>query len=102
MPADEWARVSAFRAQPTFLDALAVYATLMPPYFSDQLLLNKVVTEGRRFEMLVYLLYLHHTGDSRDPLSGLTAANFKRICAAQKVASPGRALAILGIMRIAG
>jgi hypothetical protein len=102
MPADEWRRVKAFRERPTFLDALETYAALIPPYFSNRLLLNKVVTEGRRFEMLVYLLYLHHTGDSRDPLSGLTAANFKRICAAQKVASPGRALAILGIMRIAG
>ena len=97
----DWESVKAFRDRPTFLNALESYARLFSPFYSDHLLLNKVVTEGRRFEMLVYLLYLYQTTVRGDPLSGLTIANFKRVCAAQNVCSPNRALAIISIMRLA-
>lgn len=102
MPAEEWVRVRKMRDSPTMLDALDAYHELLSPYFSDHLLLNKVVTEGRRFEMLVYLLYLEATYDAADPRSGLTAANFRRVCAAQGVCSPNRASMVLGLMRLAG
>ncbi|ATC32991.1 hypothetical protein CA606_11995 [Caulobacter vibrioides] len=102
MPAEEWARIKVIRDAPTLFDALDVNHALLSPYYADHLLLNKVVTEGRRFEMLVYLLYLEATVSAEDPRSGLTNANFRRICVRQNVCSPNRASVVLGIMRLAG
>ncbi len=102
MSPQEWQRIIAFRKQPAFLLALERYGALIPDYFSDNMILNKVVTEVWRFEMLVYLLYLFDTRDLDDPRSGLTVANLQRICAQQNCASRGRVLAILGIMGLGG
>jgi hypothetical protein len=99
---DEWRRIMRFREHPRMLDGLAAYAALIPDYFSNNVILNKVVTEAWRFEMLVYALYLHDSRDPADPRSGLTVANLQKICAQQNCASRGRVLAILGMMRIAG
>ena len=98
----EWSRILSFRNQPRFLDALKTYHALIPQYFSDNVMLNKVVTEAWRFEMLVYTLYLHDTRNPADPSTGLTLSNLQRICAQQNCASKGRVLAILGIMRVGG
>lgn len=98
----EWQRIRTLRDHPGFLDGLARYGALMPDYFSDNIMLNRVVTEAWRFEMLVYTLHLHDQRDPGDPRSGLTIANLQRLCAAQKCASRGRVLAILGIMTVAG
>jgi hypothetical protein len=65
-------------------------------------MLNKVVTEAWRFQMLVYALHLYDTRDPADPTSGLTASNLTRLCGRMGIASRGRVLAILGIMRVAG
>ena len=102
MSAAEWQRILAFRNQPGFSAALPTYAALMAPYFSNNMMLNKVVTEAWRFEMLVYTLYLYDTRDPAVAGSGLTLSNLQRICAEQNCASPGRVLAILGIMRVGG
>jgi hypothetical protein len=98
----EWARLINMRSRPEFLNALKSYDRLMTPYFSDRVILNKVVTEAWRFEMLVYSLYLHDQRDSLDPRSGLTISNLQRICMDMKCASPGRVSAIVGIMRLGG
>jgi hypothetical protein len=99
---DEWRRILALRDQPGFLRGLFRYAELMPPYFSDNVNLNKVVTEAWRFHMLVFALHLYDSRDPNDPSSGLTFANLTRLCAEQKIASRGRVFAILGIMQLAG
>jgi hypothetical protein len=98
---DEWRRILVMRQCPAFLRALEAYGLLMPAYFADNIVLNRVVTEAWRFEMLVYLLYLHDGWTASDPRSGLTVANLQRICAEQKCASRGRVQAILGLMRVA-
>ena len=102
MAPQEWSRISAFRNHPNFLAGLRRYHLVMPPFFSDNLKLNKVVTEAWRFEMLVYSLYLYDQMRPDDPRSGLTLANLKAICKRQNCASPGRVLAVLGIMWSAG
>jgi hypothetical protein len=89
------------RQCPGFLRALEAYGDMMPAYFADNIVLNRVVTEAWRFEMLVYLLYLHDGWTPSDPRSGLTVANLQRICAEQGCASRGRVQAILGLMRVA-
>lgn len=99
---EEWKRILELRDHPRFLDGLARNGELMPPYFADNVILNKVVTEAWRFEMLVYLLHLYDTRDPADPRSGLTLSNLQKLCARMDCASPGRVLAILGIMRLGG
>jgi hypothetical protein len=100
--AEEWQRILVLRNHPDFLKGLARYGELIPDYFSNNIILNRVVTEAWRFEMLVYCLHLYDTRDPVDPRSGLTVANLQRICARQQCASRGRVLAILGIMRLGG
>ncbi len=99
---EEWQRIFVLRNHPGFLNGLVRYGELIPEYFSNNIILNKVVTEAWRFEMLVYCLHLYDTRDPEDPRSGLTVANLQRICARQQCASRGRVLAILGIMRLGG
>ena len=102
MPQAEWRRLIAIRSSPTFLAGVLHLAERLPPFFSHNAILNKVVTESRRFELLVYSLYLADSRDPADPRSGLTLANLQRICTERRVASPGRVFAILGIMRLGG
>jgi hypothetical protein len=99
---EEWQRTLVLRDHPGFLKGLSRYGALIPDYFSNNIILNKVVTEAWRFEILVYCLHLYDTRDPDDPRSGLTVANLQRICARQQCASRGRVLAILGIMRLGG
>ena len=99
---EDWRRIVALRDRPGFLNCLFRYAELMPPYFSDNVNLNKVVTEAWRFQMLVYALHLYDGRDPADPSTGLTLANLTRICQRQNIASRGRVFAILGIMQLAG
>jgi hypothetical protein len=98
----EWARLSDMRDRPDFLNALKAYSRLMQPFFANKIILNKIVTEAWRFEMLVYTLYLYDCRDLDDPRSGLTVSNLERVCSMMNCASPGRVRAILGIMRLGG
>jgi hypothetical protein len=102
MAPDEWRRILFLRNHPDFLQGLFAYAALMPDYFSNNIILNKVVTEAWRFEILVYSLYLHDKRDLSDPRSGLTITNLQKMCAQQNCASRGRVLAIMGMMGLAG
>ena len=102
MSASEWRRTSSFRDHPLFLKALFRNDELIPALFSHNPMLNKVVTEAWRFEMLVYSLHLHDTRDPADPRTGLTISRLQALCARQECASRGRVFAVLGIMRIAG
>ncbi len=101
-PPEEWARIIAFRGRPRFLDGVRRHADAMAPFFAYNFLLNKVVTEIYRFQMLVLTLYLHETYDADDSRSGLTVANLRAACGRLGIASPGRATAFLNIMRVAG
>lgn len=98
----EWQRILELRDHPGMLRGLYRYAELMPAYYDSNVMLNKVVTEAWRFHMLVFALHLYDTRNVADPSSGLTVTNLTRVCAEQQVASRGRVLAIVGIMRIAG
>ena len=99
---DEWQRILAFRNAPSFAAALPAYYDKMSHYFAGNVMLNKVVTEAWRFEMLVYTLYLYDTREPSNPRSGLTLSNLEKICASQKCASPGRVRTIVGIMWLGG
>ena len=99
---DEWQRILSFRNARGFSTCLPTYNALMSNYFSGNIMLNKVVTEAWRFEMLVYTLHLYDQRDPDKPRSGLTLSNLEKICAIQKCASPGRVRTIVGIMWLGG
>jgi hypothetical protein len=96
----EWARIIHMRDQPHALNMLHAYHRLMLPFFADKVILNKIVTEAWRFEMLVYSLYLYDRRDLDDPRSGLTVSNLERVCKEMNCASPGRVRAIIGIVQL--
>ncbi len=100
-PAD-WARIAAFRDRPHFLDGVRRHEGVMQPFFAHNFILNRVVTEVWRFQMLVFTLFLADTRDPADPRTGLTVGNLQRICAAKKLASAGRVTAFLNIMKLGG
>jgi hypothetical protein len=100
--AEEWMRLIPMRNHPNLLNMLHAYHRLMMPFFADNVILNKIVTEAWRFEMLVYALDLYDCRDAADPRSGLTVSNLERVCKEMGCASPGRVRAITGIMRIGG
>lgn len=102
MDASAWARIRRFRDYPRFLDGVRRHEGVMQPFFANNLVLNRVVTEVWRFQILVFTLYLHATRDAADPRSGLTVGNLQRICAKLNLASPGRVNALLNIMKFGG
>ena len=98
---DEWDRILVLRDHPRFVRGVVRYGELMCEYFAQNIMLNKVVTEAWRFQMLVYALHLYDRHDTADPATGLNLANLSRICARQEIASRGRVRAILGLMQMA-
>ena len=98
----QWHAIKAFRDAPGFPNAALRYDTISGPFYGNQFILNKVVPEAWRFQMIVFLLHLYETRDPADPRSGLTLANFQKLCATLKLASAGRAFAFLNIMRVGG
>lgn len=102
MPPQEWDRIRTFRSQPNFLDGVRKHEGIMQPFFAHNFILNRVVTEIWRFQMLVFALYLDSTRDPDDARSGLTVANLQRICGKLGLASPGRVFAFLNVMKVGG
>lgn len=101
-PAAEWDRLVAFRSRPGFLRAVQLYEGVMQPFFAHNLILNKVVIEVWRFQMLCLSLYLHATADPDDPRTGLTVSNLQGLSRQLNLASPGRVYAFLSLMKLGG
>ena len=100
--ADEWAEILSFRNLPNFRVAAQQYQAISAPFYANHFILNKVVPEVWRFQMIATLLHLYDTRDVDDPRSGLTLVRFQKICTDLKLASRGRAFAFLNIMRVGG
>ena len=98
----DWLRIVTFRNRPGFLDGVRRHEGTMQPFFAHNLILNRVVTEFWRFQILVFTLYLHYTRDPESPRSGLTVANLQKACGQLGLASPGRVYAFLNIMKLGG
>jgi hypothetical protein len=65
-------------------------------------LANWVLNDRARALLGHCLIYLHATGRPDDPKSGLTAVRVKAFVADADICSPGRAAAMLALMRMAG
>ena len=89
------------RQRPRFLDGVLAHDAAITLFYSDNLLLNKVVPEAWRFQMLVVTLWLADMRDPADPRTGLTLSHLRKLCAQLGIASGGRVMAFLNLMRMA-
>jgi hypothetical protein len=65
-------------------------------------ILNYVGHDRGRLIIAILAFYLHVSRRSGDPTSGLTAHGLKTLCVEQDVCSPGRARAMLSLLRLFG
>ena len=75
----DWRRILVLRNHPRMLEGVLTYDVLIPDYFADNVILNRVVIELRRFQMIVYTLHLHDTRNPDDPRSGLTHSRLQKL-----------------------
>ncbi len=94
--------IAELAAHPQFPKAIRTLGAGMVEFFAGNRLINLVVSDRARAVMAVMAIYLDAHYEPRDPLSGLTLNRFKARCAETGLCSPGRAVAMLGLMRFAG
>lgn len=96
------AAVAALRAHPRFADALRASASGLAGLYHGSHLLNWLIDDRGRMLFGYFALYLHVTYDPADPSSGLIPTRMRRLVAELGICSPGRALAMLSLMRFGG
>jgi hypothetical protein len=90
---------AALCRHPRFPEAMrAVLADNVRLYRGNRIL-NYVGYDRGRLIVTILAFYLHALRDPDDPTSGLTAHRLKAFCAEQDVCSPGRARALLSLLR---
>jgi DNA-binding transcriptional ArsR family regulator len=96
------AAVAALCGHPDFPQAMrAVLADNVHLYRGNRIL-NYVGHDRGRLIIAILAFYLHASRRSGDPTSGLTAHGLKSLCVEQDVCSPGRARAMLSLLRLFG
>jgi hypothetical protein len=90
--------VAALRAHPRFAAALATVLRDVIAVHRSNPLLNKVLNDRGRVVFGMLAMYLHFSRGT----GGLTASAMKALCAETGLCSPGRATAMLSLMRFAG
>jgi AraC-like DNA-binding protein len=101
-PADITAEVSSLAADPAMPTALRGLAANALDLYRRRPILNLIMNDRGRMAVSHIALHLHYSADPADPGSGLTTNRFKQVCAEAGLGSPGRAVAILALMRFAG
>lgn len=94
--------IKALRDHPRFRDALRTAIGGLLERYSRNGLLNRVVNDRGRLVGSLIALYLYFSPASGGEGSGLTAGRFQAFCTDLKLCSPGRARALLLLMRYAG
>ncbi|MBV9749666.1 MAG: hypothetical protein JO157_12725, partial [Acetobacteraceae bacterium] len=94
--------ISAAQSHPRFQEAVrAAIGGLIGTYNRNRLL-NRVINDRGRAIGSMLALYLHFSELPGDKGGGLTVGRFQALCSELKVCSPGRARALLMLMRSAG
>lgn len=94
--------VAALRAQPGLAQTMRTSANGMATMYHGGHLLNWLMDDRGRMLFGYLALYLHLTRDPADATSGLMPTRMKALCAELDVCSPGRAGAMLSLMRFGG
>lgn len=98
----DWQRILELRDHPRMLDGVLAYDDLIGNFFAGNVLLNRVVVEFARFQMIVYMLYLYDTADPADPRTGLTISRLQQISKMQGLLSRGGIATFVSLLRLAG
>lgn len=94
--------VAALRARPGFAGAMRASAAGLVQLYQGSHLLNWLMDDRGRMLFGYIALYLHVTYDPADPSSGLVPTRLRKLAADLGLCSPGRALAMLQLMRFGG
>ena len=92
----------AVRSHPRFQEAVRIAIGGLIESFSHKGLLSRVLNDRGRVIGGLGALYLHFAPAPGDKEAGLTVGRFQALCAEVKLCSPGRARAVLALMRYAG
>ena len=93
---------SALCRHPQFPQAMRAVLTGQVGLYRGNRILNYVGYDRGRLVVGLLALYLHISRRPDDPTSGLTAHALKSLCVEQDVCSPGRARAMLSVLRLFG
>jgi AraC-like DNA-binding protein len=90
--------VAALRKHPRFSEAFGVAITHLVAMYRANRAVSQVLNDRGRVVFGILALYLHYSRDA----GGFTAGRMKAICSETGLCSPGRATALLSLMRFAG
>ena len=94
--------VNALYGDPRLARAIRATAFGLASMYHGRHLLNWLIDDRGRMLLGYLAIYLHATRDRSDPASGLTPTRIKALCSEFDVCSPGRAGAMLSLMRFSG
>lgn len=94
--------IAALTRHPRFDDALRAVLTANVRLYKGNRILNYVGYDRGRLVIAILAFYLHGLRRPDDPGSGLTAQRLKSLCVEQDICSPGRARAMLSLLRLFG
>jgi hypothetical protein len=94
--------IAALQAHPRFTAASRTAATGYIALWQGNRLLNVLLSDRIRLLISMFAVHLHFLRRPNDPHSGLTVSRMTALCSEQKFCSPGRAKAMLMLMRVFG
>jgi len=94
--------IAALRARPGFEQAIRTSAAGLIAMYQGGHLLNWLMDDRGRLLFAYIALYLDASRDPADPSSGLTPTRMRTLVAEHDICSPGRATAMLSLMRFGG
>lgn len=101
MDAIDPARPASLCAQPRFAEARRAASLQIIEDHKGNRLLNSVFSDRGRFMIGMMMQYLHHVRLEGEAEAGLTVGRLRALCVQTGFSSPGRATAMLGLMRFA-
>lgn len=94
--------ISVVQSHPRFQEAVRAAIGGLIEIYSRNGLLNRVMNDRGRAMGSMIALYLHFSPPPGGKGAGLTVGRFQTVCVDLKLCSPGRARALLALMRLAG
>jgi hypothetical protein len=94
--------IAALSAHPRFGEAMRASASGLVSLYQGNHLLNWLMDDRGRMLFGYFALYLHASYDPADPSSGLIPTRMRMLASDLGICSPGRALAMLSLMRFGG
>jgi hypothetical protein len=95
-------KIATLRAHPSFPKAARNMAIGLTGFYRGGPLLNWLMDDRARAVLSHVVLQCHFSRDPADPSSGVTPTRIKDLCAEFEICSPGRASAMLSLMRFGG